>query len=296
MPLVLPSLLNSWLAKRLSNTVPKSYFTFPKGEAALSSADSVSWRVFKNPVVWFVGGIAAVILELAEPRVRSGVWQHTSFRRDPVARMERTGLAAMISVYSARSVAEQKIAAIRELHSGIEGKTPSGIYYRANDPELLDWVHTTASFGFLESYCAYVRPLHAGEQDSFYAEARTTSEMYGASGALVCVDGQRALFEKMHWLLEPSPIISQFLSIVCEAPFLPQPARSFQRSLVSAAIAILPANIRCLLGLDDGYSFGVLERTLVRTAAMAADTLVLPDAPPAQACVRMGLPPDHLYK
>jgi hypothetical protein len=32
--------------------------------------DSVSWRIFKDPVSVFVGGIAAVILELAEPSVR----------------------------------------------------------------------------------------------------------------------------------------------------------------------------------------------------------------------------------
>lgn len=40
---------------------------------ALTSPDSLSWQVFKNPVAMFVGGIAAGLLELAEPRVRTGV-------------------------------------------------------------------------------------------------------------------------------------------------------------------------------------------------------------------------------
>jgi len=31
---------------------------------AFVSADSVSWRIFKNPVSLFVDGVAAVILEL----------------------------------------------------------------------------------------------------------------------------------------------------------------------------------------------------------------------------------------
>jgi uncharacterized protein (DUF2236 family) len=52
----------------------------PAGEPALAAPDSVSWRVFKNPVSLFVGGVTAVILELAEPRVRTGVWEHSSFR------------------------------------------------------------------------------------------------------------------------------------------------------------------------------------------------------------------------
>src|SRR5690606_20623758 len=80
-------------------------FASPPGEPALVGPDSVAWQVFRNPVALFVGGVAAVVLELAEPRVRTGVWEHTTFRTDPLTRMERTGLAAMVTVYAARSVA-----------------------------------------------------------------------------------------------------------------------------------------------------------------------------------------------
>jgi len=70
-------------------------FAAPKGEPALVPADSVSWRVFRNPVTLFVGGVAAVILELAEPGVRDGVWQHSSFRTDALTRLRRTGLGQL---------------------------------------------------------------------------------------------------------------------------------------------------------------------------------------------------------
>src|SRR5438477_10162007 len=102
-------------------------FAKPPGEAALLSPDSVSWRVFKNPVALFIGGITAVIMELAEPRVRSGVWDHSSFRSNPVPRMKRTGLAALITVYGAYSVAEAMIANVRRMHGQISGTTTSGI-------------------------------------------------------------------------------------------------------------------------------------------------------------------------
>ena len=49
---------------------PRVDFEQPAGEPALVGPDSVSWQVFRNPVALFVGGIAAVLLELAEPRVR----------------------------------------------------------------------------------------------------------------------------------------------------------------------------------------------------------------------------------
>jgi uncharacterized protein (DUF2236 family) len=99
-------------------------FSRPTGEAALVSPDSVSWRAFKNPLSLLVGGITAVILELAEPRVRTGVWEHTSFRVDPIRRLRRTGLAAMVTVYGARSTAEAMIARVRRMHDMVGGVTP----------------------------------------------------------------------------------------------------------------------------------------------------------------------------
>ncbi|MGH6990978.1 MAG: oxygenase MpaB family protein, partial [Stellaceae bacterium] len=103
--------------------VPAADFALPHGEPALAAPDSVSWRIFKNPVALVVGGVAAVILELAEPAVRTGVWEHSSFRADPVARLQRTGLAAMITVYGAKSVAEAMIAHVVRLHDQVGGVT-----------------------------------------------------------------------------------------------------------------------------------------------------------------------------
>jgi hypothetical protein len=69
-------------------------FSQPFGEAALVSPHSVSWRVFKNLLSLFFRGVTAVIVELAEPRVRTGVWDHTNFRGEPIRRLRCTGLAA----------------------------------------------------------------------------------------------------------------------------------------------------------------------------------------------------------
>jgi hypothetical protein len=86
-------------------------------------APRVSWRVFKNPLSLFIGGVTAVIMELAEPRVRTGIWEHTTFRVDPIRRLRRTGLAAMVTVYGARSTAEPMIARIRPMHEMVAGTT-----------------------------------------------------------------------------------------------------------------------------------------------------------------------------
>jgi uncharacterized protein (DUF2236 family) len=156
-PIVLP-----WLLQRGLEAAMRALFDLggqssadflqPVGEPALVSPDSVSWRVFKYPLSLFIGGVAAVIMELAEPRVRTGVWEHTTFRIDPNRRLRRTGFAAMVTIYGARSKAEAMIARVRRMHDRVAGSTPAGEAYRANDPELLNWVQGTAAYGFLQAY------------------------------------------------------------------------------------------------------------------------------------------------
>jgi uncharacterized protein (DUF2236 family) len=273
---------------------PDMDFRSPAGEPALVPADSVSWRVFKNPVALFVGGVAAVLLELAEPRVRSGVWDHSSFRTDPVSRMKRTGLAAMITVYGARSSAKRMIAGVRHRHGHVTGATPNGAAYQANDPELLDWVQATASFGFLEAYCRFVKPLSDGDRDRFYAEGASAAALYGAHGAPRSVAEQENLFARMRPKLERSDIIAEFLAILLRAPILPRLSRPAQGLFIRAAVDILPADIRSQLGLEQA-GLKSWEALLVRSAARIAERVRLAGAPPSQACERLGLPADYLY-
>ena len=104
-------------------------FLQPDGEPALVPPTSISWRVFKNPVSLFVGGVAAVLMEFAVPGVRSGVWDHSSFRDRPVERLQRTGLAAMVTVYGAESRARKVIAHVVRKHDMITGTTEQGERY-----------------------------------------------------------------------------------------------------------------------------------------------------------------------
>ena len=273
---------------------PAVDFSRPPGEPALAPPDSVAWQVFRNPVSLFVGGIAAVVLELAEPRVRAGVWEHSRFRTDPVQRLQRTGLAAMITVYGPRSLAEAMIEGVNRAHAAVSGRAEDGSDYAASDPDLLDWVQGTAAFGFLEAYRALVRPVPAAARDRFYAEGEPGALLYGATGAPRSEPDMAALFEHMAPRLGASPVIHDFLAIMRRAPILPRPARGLQPLLVRAAISLVPPVLRDRLGLDD--PLGAAERRLLRAAAAAADRVRLDGSPAAQACVRLGLPPDYLHR
>jgi uncharacterized protein (DUF2236 family) len=269
-------------------------FSRPAGEHALVSPESVSWRVFKNPVSLFIGGVAAVIMELAEPRVRTGVWEHTTFRVDPIRRLRRTGLAAMVTVYGARSTAEAMIAHVRRMHDKVAGMTSSGEAYCANDPELLNWVHGTAAYGFVQAYHAYVRPLSLQERNCYYGEGITAAALYGAISAPASEAELEILFEATAGRLERSDIVFEFLAIMRSVPILPLLLRPVQHLLVRAAIDLTPRWLQTILGLN-GYGVRRWEAELIRQAGAFADRLVLETSPAVQACRRVRLPAQYLY-
>lgn len=274
--------------------LPKIDFTRPAGEAALFGPDSVAWQVYDNPVSLFIGGSTAVLLELAEPRVRSGVWDHTSFRTDPLPRMKRTGLAAMVTVYAARSTAEAMIAGVGRMHGRVEGVTPAGQPYRASDQDLLDWVQATAGFGFLEAYSTFVRPVSNADRDRFYAEGAPAAALYGAVGAPRSQAKLEAQFEAMRPKLERSEIVFEFLDIVRRAPIFPAPLRPLQRMLIRASVEITPAWVREILGLDATYGLRPGEAAIIRGMAALAEKAPNFANPSAQACRRLGLPANYL--
>lgn len=274
---------------------PAVDFSRPAGEPAFADPASVSWRIFKNPVSLLTGGIAAVIFELAEPRVRTGVWAHSGFRANPARRLRRTGLAAMITVYGARSTAASMIAEVTRMHERVRGLTPAGEEYSAKDPELLNWVHATASFGFLEAYHTYVAPLSAADRDRYYREGAAASALYGVTRMAAPETEVLALFEAMRGRLQPSPIVFEFLEIMRKAPILPPLLRPAQPLFVAAAVSLTPAWVREILGLPDSLCLRGWRKHVVARAGAAAERIVLELSPAVQSCLRLGLPANYLY-
>lgn len=275
---------------------PRFDFSRPRGEAALMPAESVHWRVFKNPVSLYIGGVAAVILELAEPRVRTGVWEHSSFRDHPVRRMQRTGLAAMITVYGPRSAAEAMIARVVRQHEAVHGTTPAGEPYAASDPELLKWVQATTGYGFGDAYSRYVRPLADEQLDRLYLESEPAARLYGVKDPPRSRADIESVLQAMKDRLEPSAILGEFLEIMRTAPAMPRALRPLQAMFVRAAIEMTPDWVRERAGLGPELGLRPGEEALIRQLGVAADRIALPSSPAVRACRRLGLPDDWLYR
>ncbi len=261
-------------------------FADPPGAEALAAANSVSWRVFASPVSLFIGGVTAVVLELAQPQVRAGVWNHSSFRADPLTRLRRTGAAAMITVYAPRDVAATMIERVVALHGRVSGHLPDGRAYAASDPRLLDWVQATATYGFAQAFHSYVAPLDAAGRSAIFAEGQPPAQLFGATGMPRCWAEWEALLAGMLPELEPSEALAEFLAIMRRSAILPLPLRPLQALLVKAALAIVPPQVSTKLRLGD-TTLWMHEQLAVTALARMANRLPLPSSPPAQSRRRM---------
>ena len=270
-------------------------FTSPAGEPALLAPDSVQWRVFKNPVALAIGGVAAVLLEFADARIRSGVWDHSTYKADPIGRSQRTGMAAMAGDYGAASTARRVIGGVGRMHARVSGTTPGGEAYSALDPELLNWVYATAQYGFLKAYHGFVAPLSPADQARFWRQGEPVAMLYGVTHTPRSEADFVAMMEALLPRFEPHPIVTEFLDIIQSGRAAPSVPRFLHKSLARAAVSLLPPAVRTRLELGPSYNLGRGDRMMVAAMAKLADRIKDRGSPAWQAAERLGLPGDTAW-
>jgi uncharacterized protein (DUF2236 family) len=271
-------------------------FSQPPGEPAFFAPDSVAWRIYKNPVALGVGGVAAVLLEFADARIRSGVWDHSTYKQDPIGRSRRTGVAAMVGVYGPQSAARRVIAGVNNMHARVVGVTPGGEAYRALDPQLLDWVAATAGYGFLTAYDRFVTPLSAADQARYWREGQVLGPLYGVRRAPKSTDDFLDMMGELLPRFEPHPIVAEFLAIIQSGQAAPGAPRYLHRALARAAVSILPAPVRAKLALGPEFDLKPLDRLALKAAGALAERIGDTRSPPCEAAVRLGLPRDFVFR
>lgn len=260
-------------------------FLEPAGEPSLVPADRMSARIYASPLTVYMGGIGAVILELAEPRVRHGVWDHSVFPTDPLLRLRRTGLAAMVTFYGAQSTARRMIAEVNAKHAKVSGKTDRGVAYQALDQDLLMWVQATAAYGFIGAFHAYAEELSVDQWDQTLREAQPVAKCYGVNEPPMSKGALDALITSTLPTLEPSDTLTEFVRIMRETPTLPPPAHHLQPLFVKAAISILPSGVRAQLGLAH-LSLSPPERYMVLMFVRGSRLVSLRNHPASLSAVR----------
>lgn len=278
---------------------PQINFLEPAGDPGLGGPGSLSWKVFHNPLALAAGGIAAVILELAEPAVRAGVWDHSTFKVDPIQRMVNTGAAAMAVTYGSKKAAQMTFDRVTRMHERVTGTTHEGKAYEAMDPDLLTWVHVTAAWGFLQAYIRYADPkMSRADQDRYYREGASKGYGFGAKWVPTSADDVDTYMAEKVTGLYVNDTVQEFLKIVGDATPMGKAARPLQRLLTQAGVDLLTEDMQRACGVRVTHPLGVRGVRAVVGALAATARFVTRrkgNGPAEQACRRMGVSTDCLY-
>jgi len=244
-------------------------------EVDLLPTPSVGRRVDRELFV-LLGGTAALLMQVAHPKVAAGVDQHSDFRRHPIGRLRRTLNTTLAVVFAEPGQARAALRRIDRRHGPVRGTTEDGRAYDARDPELLLWVQTTLVLTSLRLYEAVAGRMSTADREAYWTETRPIAALLGIPtrsqpGSLADLERyERVMLERT---VRPDEVSRRVGRDVLR-PFGRLPTPVYWPSDAFAA-ALVPPSLRAPFGLR----YRLRERTffaLVIAAARIART-VLPD-------------------
>ena len=265
---------------------PPVAFLEPPGDRGLFGPESMAWKVHADFISMMIGGISSLVLQALHPKALAGVWDHSSFREDLKGRLGRTAFFIAATTYGSQEMATNAIRRVNQIHQKVTGFDEFNEPYRANDPELLAWVHLTETRSFMRSYESYrIESLITKQKDQYFAEMKRLGERLGAIDLPDTYAGTehaiRQYIPQLHYgeraksiigMLDhfPSNLSSKpFVKMISRAGFLnlpdwaypiiqrPQPSR-LERLAVQSAIRIMAIPVR--EALKDGVAAHSLRR------------------------------------
>jgi uncharacterized protein (DUF2236 family) len=221
----------------------------PDRDTGLFGPESVTWRVHGHPST-LIGGMRALLVQALHPLAMAGVAQHSDYRSDPWGRLQRTSDFVMVATYGSTAEAIAFGDQVRRVHLRVRGVDPvTGRPYRADDPELLAWVHNVLAHSLLKAKQRYGGGLSATDADRYLTEMVRMAELVGTPASLVptTLAGLRAYLRGVQGLVA-SPLTKEAAHLVL-APPLPRAARPLWAVPAAAAVGLLPARVRAMYGL-----------------------------------------------
>ncbi|MFN2593306.1 MAG: oxygenase MpaB family protein [Actinomycetota bacterium] len=148
-------------------------------DPGLFGPDSVTWRIHADPSM-MVGGLRALLVQALNPRAMAAVAQHSNYREQPWERLMRTGHYIVKTTFGDTATAHDAAARVRSIHRHISGVDDfTGAPYRADDPELLLWIHCVEVHSFMTGYRTYGGGLEEAEIDRYVREMVAAAELVG---------------------------------------------------------------------------------------------------------------------
>jgi uncharacterized protein (DUF2236 family) len=236
-------------------------------DQGLFGPQSVTWRVVGHQAS-IVGGLRSLIIQSLHPLAMAGVAEFSDYRRRPLQRLQRTAAYVAATTFGTTEEAEKAAAAVRRVHKRIRGVDPvTGRPYSADDPETQVWVHTVEMHSFLAAYRVFGGRLGDEEEDRYFSENVRVAELVGTPASMVpsSLAEVRSYFASVRPELRVSEPARDAIHFVLHPPLGSRellPLQLPMRTLSSAALALVPRDLRRLAGID--------RSPLIDAAAIAA--------------------------
>jgi len=234
------------------------------GDSGWFTPGSTIWQV-NGSLATLVGGVRALLLQACHPLALAGVEQHSSYRDDPLGRLQRTNMFVTTTTFGQTPLAEQAIERVRTVHRSVVGTAINGQAYSAQDPRLLLWVHV----GLVDSMLVAAQNFHPTPIDADeYVQQMAVVGL--ALGVLQPPMSETALKESLDSFSgelagdDQARDVAQFLQSPGRA--LPIGAWAPYAVLSRAATDLLPTSAGALLGVPQRQP---AHRAVNRTACRA---------------------------
>jgi uncharacterized protein (DUF2236 family) len=240
---------------------------FPPGSVA---------RRLNAQTALLLGGGRALLLQVAHPLVAAGVADHSEFRRDPFGRLVNTLDLTLTVSFGDEEQRRDAAARVATTHRRVVGER-GGVPYRAMDPELLLWVHSTLVDSALATYELFVGRIRPAARERYHEEMKRQGTAFGIPDGLfpASYDDFRRSVDRTVGSLVVSDEARDHAHAVHD-PRAPLSLRPFAPPMRLITIGLLPERIR------DGYglAWGPRQDRLLSLVARAIRTTVplLPDA------------------
>lgn len=251
---------------------PHVYDGEPGDPGLAGGPGSVSWELHGDLGVLGAAGGAAIVMELLHPSVMAGVYEHSSFLKQPLRRSQRTLGYVLCTTFGSTPAATRLIEQVKRVHGQIRGRRPDGVPYEALDPKLIAWVHTSIPWAVMRAYERHRRPLSRREKDQYLSEQAVIGRMGGADWVPEAVAELESFVEAVRPELAVTEQTRTFIRFFAEGPMPREPgaAERWQRWMsLEASMSLMPEWAQELTGLR--FESAMAKRLAVRIEQLRAD-------------------------
>jgi uncharacterized protein (DUF2236 family) len=237
--------------------------TLTEEDVGLYGPGSITWRL-RQDATHNVAGLRALLIQALHPVAMATVDQHSTYRHDAWGRSERTSRYQLTTTFSSTAAAHAAAATVRQIHARIDGvDAVTGRHYRADDHDLLLWVHNAQVESELATWNTFHRPLDRHDTERFISEQVASAQLIGIDPDSVPTN-QSDLADCMRSVPTTMTPEARSFGQSLLTVRMPVTVRPLWFKHLTATVTTLPDHLREAYGFPRWLPTGRISRTLQR--------------------------------